>query len=377
MGKAILYDLIHFQRADKVILGDKDFNKVSELQKMIDSPNIIPVEIDVTDKDRLITLMKGVDCVISAVTYQYNYEIASTAVEARVNYCDLGQNIEIVEKEFTLSNKAKEKAITLIPDGGVAPGMVNIIAAHGIRQFDRVNSVKMRVGGLPKYPTPPLNYSVTWSVHGLINEYIEKARILKEGKLTVVDSLSDLEEISFPSPFDGMEAFITSGGASTLPKTYEGVISELNYKTIRYPNHYNIMKAFIDLGFTDDKQVRVNGSTFSPREYLETVLTQKLTSNQNEDIILLRVTIAGRKGKDNVEEVYQLMESYDPDTGLSAMMKTTGFSLAIVAQMIAEGKIKEVGVLKQEEAIPTDHYLSELAKRGINITKEERILSQL
>ncbi|MDH5716479.1 MAG: saccharopine dehydrogenase NADP-binding domain-containing protein [Spirochaetia bacterium] len=368
MAKAIAYDLIHYQNAEKIILASRHIKKTRDLKKWLNSENIVPVEIDVKDTPKLIELMKDIDCVISAVSYQYNYLAALAAVKAGVNYCDLGQNVEIVDKEFTLAEEAKEKNITIIPDGGVAPGMVNIIAAHGIKNFDSVDKVLMRVGGLPQHPIPPLNYNVTWSVHGLINEYIEKARILRNGEFIEVDSLSELESITFHYPFNKMEAFITSGGSSTLPKTYEGKINELNYKTIRYSNHHLIMKSFIELGFTNEAPVTFSDNNFSPRKFFEKILDEKLKKDIVEDVILMRVTVSGLKEGERQTEIYELIDYYDPVSKLTAMMRTTGFSLAIVAGLIAKKQIKKTGVLTQEESIPTDIYLSELKKRGINVT---------
>ncbi|MDH5680919.1 MAG: saccharopine dehydrogenase NADP-binding domain-containing protein [Spirochaetota bacterium] len=370
MGKAIVYDLIFQQGASKVILGDIQMDSALRLQKELGSSRVHPVSIDVSKFKELVSLMDGVDCVVSAVVYQFNHFVAQAAVEAGVHYCDLGQNVEVVDEEFALHKLAVEKGITLIPDGGLAPGMVNIIAAHGIKHFDKVTEAKLRVGGLPRYPKPPLNYNITWSVHGLINEYIEKARILRNGKLVEVESLTELETLDFDEPFGRMEAFVTSGGTSTLPLSFEGKIDELNYKTIRYPNHMTIMKALIDLGFADEDIVKVDGKELVPRHLLETLLRAKFAQGV-EDVVLLRVSVSGKKGSEECQEVYELVDYYDNDTGMTALMRTTGFSLAIVAGLIAERKIATPGVLTQEEAIPTELYLEELAKRGLKVSFRE------
>ncbi len=370
MGKAICYDLIHHQKADKVILGDLSLNNSLTVQKEIGSSNIHPVEVDVTKQKELVSLMDGVDCVISSVVYQFNHYVAKAAVEAGVHYCDLGQNVQVVDKAFGLDKLAKEKEITLIPDGGLAPGMVNIIASHGIKHFDEVDEVQLRVGGLPQYPTPPLNYNITWSVHGLINEYIEKARILRDYKIIDVESLTEIETLTFPPPFNRMEAFVTSGGTSTLPLTYQGKIRELNYKTIRYLNHGQIMKALIDLGFTDESKITVDGQDVIPRDLFETLLKARF-KQRAEDVVLLRVTVLGKKKDQWVEEVYEVIDHYNQEQEMTALMRTTGFSLAIIAGMIAEKKIQQYGVLTQEESIPTDLYIEKLAERGIKVSFSE------
>ncbi len=372
MGKAVTYDLINHQKADKVILGDLSLSNSLAVQKEIGSSNIQAVEVDVTKIQDLVSLMDGVDCVISSVVYQFNHFVAKAAVEAGVHYCDLGQNVQVVDKAFGLDALAKEKKITLIPDGGLAPGMVNIIASHGIKHFDEVDEVQLRVGGLPQYPTPPLNYNITWSVHGLINEYIEKARILRDYKIVDVESLTEFETLTFPPPFNRMEAFVTSGGTSTLPLTYQGKIRELNYKTIRYLNHGQIMKALIDLGFTDESKIMVDGQEVIPRDLFETLLKARF-KQRTEDVVLLKVIVTGKKNGQTVEEAYEVIDYYNKDQEMTALMRTTGFSLAITAGMIAERSIQKYGVLTQEESIPTDLYLEKLAERGIHVGFKESI----
>ena len=367
MGRAIAHDLVHNQKAGHLTLANRTPDKAEELQKWLGSGKTSVASLDINDHNRLVKLMKGHDCVVSALSYHHNFIMARAAVDAGVNYCDLGQNVEIVDREFTLTEKAAARGITIVPDGGVAPGMVNIIAAHGIRQFDAVDSVLMRVGGLPQDPQPPLNYNITWSVSGLINEYSEKARILRNYEYIETNSLEEPETISFHYPFNRMEAFITSGGSSTLPLTYQGRIRELNYKTIRYPNHYHIMKAFISLGFTSMQPVSVDGASVIPRSLLEHLLKKNLAREHAEDVLLLRVTVQGSRNGRQETDIYEMIDYYDSRTGLTAMMRTTGFSLAIVAGMIARGTIIARGVLTQEECIPGDLYISELKKRGIEI----------
>ncbi len=374
MGYAIAYDLLNHQKVDKIILGDMKLERCIEVKNRLGDNRIETVEIDVTNIDKTASLMKDVDCIISSVVYKYNHFVAQAAVQANVHYCDLGQNVEIVDEVFELDKKAIEKKLTIIPDGGLAPGMVNIVASHGIAHFDEVENVFLRVGGIPQFPNnPPLNYNITWSVQGLINEYIELARVIKDKKEIEIESMTELEEIIFPHPFDKMEAFVTSGGTSTLPSSYENKIKNLDYKTIRYPGHCQIMNALIKLGFTDEDRVLVDGKEVVPRHLFESLLRAKFTQ-RIEDVVLLRVTIEGRKNGKHVQEVYELIDYYDKKHDMTALMRTTGFSLAIVAGMIARGEIKKYGVLTQEESIPTEKYIDELIKRGFQLTYKENIL---
>jgi len=171
----------------------------------------------------------------SAVPYRFNYTLARIAVETITHFLDLGGNNEIVEKELGLSKEAVKNGVTVIPDCGLAPGLTSIITRDIVEQMESVDYVKLRVGGLPVNPKPPLNYQIVFSLTGLLNEYVEDAIVLDRGKIIKKKSMTELETIMFPQPFGKMEAFLTSGGCSTLPYVYKNRINYLDYKTVRYP----------------------------------------------------------------------------------------------------------------------------------------------
>src|ERR671917_551892 len=163
--------------------------------------------------------------------------VARAAVGAGTNFCDLGGNNAVVDAELALDAEARAAGVNVIPDCGLAPGMVSVLAAHGAARFERLDELHIRVGGLPQTPRPPLDYQIVFSVVGLINEYVERARVIRGGQVVEVESLTEIEALEFPAPFERMEAFQTSGGTSTLPDTFHGRLQELDYKTIRYPGH--------------------------------------------------------------------------------------------------------------------------------------------
>src|SRR5262249_1219664 len=154
-----------------------------------------------------------------------------------VNFCDLGGNDAIVRKELLLDEFAKERGIAIVPDCGLAPGLVSILTAAATEGLDDIYEIRLRVGGIPVEPQPPLEYSLAFSVDGLINEYVEDANVIIDGKPTVVPALTNVEEIEFPQPFGVLEAFCTSGGVSTLTETFQNRVQHLDYKTIRYKGH--------------------------------------------------------------------------------------------------------------------------------------------
>ena len=309
---------------------------------------------------------------IGCVSYAHNYELAKLALEARCHFVDLGGNEEMVGKEFLLHDLAKEQGVTIIPDLGLAPGLVSILAVSAAESLDELYEIKLRVGGLPVEPEGPLNYSQVFSIDGLINEYYEDVTLIRDGRLMTLPSLSEVETIEFPKPFGMLEAFTTSGGASTLPQSYEGKIQHLDYKTIRYPGHCRQIALLKELGLMDCKPLSLrSGAKLSPRELLHQLLSDKLPKS-DADVVLVRVIVTGMRDKTPLQLVWECIDYADQAEELSAMMRMTAFPASAIAQMIARGDLAERGVLRQEHVVPVKLFLAELASRGITLTMTER-----
>lgn len=369
MGRAITFDLARSREVEEVILADIDIEKAKNAYK-IDDQKVRFEHIDVTNSN-IVESMKECDSVISAVTYQHNFMLARAAIDARVNLCDLGGNIDIVEKELELNKRAKKAGITIIPDCGLAPGITNILAFHGAKKFDEINAIHLRVGGIPQNPEPPLGYKIFFSVQGLLNEYTGKARVIRNGKIMEVDPLTEIEEIEI-QPFGKLEAFQTSGGTSTLCNTFKGKVKELDYKTIRYPGHCEKFRVMMDLGLASQEAIEVDGQMVKPRDILAALLNAKLADKDAKDVVILRVSISGKKEGKKKKIVYNLIDYFDENNNISAMMRTTAYPASIIAQMLANGRIKERGALPPELCVPADLFLAELKKRGINVTMESK-----
>jgi lysine 6-dehydrogenase len=238
-----------------------------------------------------------------------------------------------------------------------------------VARFDRVESLKIRVGGLPQSPRPPLNYQMVFSAEGLINEYWEPCVILEGGKKRTVEPMTAVEMLEF----DGvgrLEAFYTSGGTSTLPDTYEGKIDFLDYKTIRYPGHCQLFRPMLELGLASRQKLDVDGQQVEPRAVLKAVLDHKLSFG-DLDMVLVRVTAEGTKAGEPVTRTYEIVDRQESRSGLTAMMRTTAFPAAIVAWMAAGGHIATRGCAPQEKVVQPELFIAELRKRGINLTIRE------
>ncbi|MHA1629083.1 MAG: saccharopine dehydrogenase family protein [Candidatus Heimdallarchaeota archaeon] len=370
MGRAAAFDLLRHEDTKTILLADIKFEQAKKVAQWLNDPRVKPLTLDVTKKEHVREVMEQVDTAIGCVSYQFNYELSKTAIETKTNYCDLGGNNTVVSQQFSLHEEAKKAGITIIPDCGLAPGVASILTAYATEKFDTLEEIHIRVGGLPQNPKPPLNYSLIFNVKGLTNEYLEPAEIIRDGKLMKVESLTEIEEITFPSPFGKLEAFQTSGGTSTLPKTFLGKVRELDYKTIRYKGHCERIKTIFDLGFREEQKINFKGCKISPREFLEFMLVKSLTHKDTKDVTLLRLWVIGKQKNNRKRFTLQIIDYFDEQTNLTSMMRMTAFPVAIIARMITKGQITKKGVIVQEFNIPSGKMLEELRKRQIVISEE-------
>ncbi len=377
MGRAVAFDLLRHDDTEEVRLADIDFKLAKNIAQWLDDDRVIPLKVDASNDEQVLEAMNGVNSVIGCISYTFNYNFSKLAIKVGANFCDMGGNNIVVNKQFTLNEDAEKANITIIPDCGLAPGVASVLVANGANKFDSLEEIHIRVGGLPQNPKPPLNYSLIFSVQGLTNEYIEIAEVIRNGEITKVESLTELEEIEFPEPFGKLEAFQTSGGTSTLPKTFLGKIKELDYKTIRYKGHCEKIKAIFDLGFKNDNEIEFNGCMISPRKFLERMLVENLTHEDAKDVTLVRVEVIGYKHKEKKKISYQIIDYFDEENNLTSMMRMTSFPTAITARMMANGTITKKGVIVQEFNIPSDIMIDELRKRKINIDVKEEIIGDL
>jgi lysine 6-dehydrogenase len=365
-GSACAYDLLQDPAVKEVRLADIRVADVEPFLAPYSGKRLIPTPLDVRDDEAVLALMKESDAVMSALPYYFNYDMAVAAVDAGVHFCDLGGNTEIVFKQKTLHDRAAASGVSVIPDCGLAPGMVNILAEHGIRQFDSVEAVRIYVGGLPQNPEPPLNYQIVYSLEGVLDYYTTLSWVLRGGKRTRVKALSEREPVEFPTPLGTLEAFHTAGGLSTMAFRYEGKIPTMEYKTLRYPGHAALMESIRELGLLDLEPVEVKGHKVVPRDSFIATVGPKLRKPNGKDLVALRVTVEGTKAGKPKRVGWELLDYFDAQRGISAMERTTGYSLAITGLMQARRKVAP-GVLTPDEAIPAEQYIAELGQRGVNI----------
>ena len=365
-GSACAYDLLQNPDVKEVRLADLKVDHLPAFLAPYSGKRLLPTRLDVRDADAVRAVMRESDAVMSAIPYYFNLELATLAAEVGVHFCDLGGNTEIVFKQKELDAKAKAKSVTIVPDCGLAPGMVNILAQYGIDRLDEVTAVRIFVGGLPQNPEPPLNYQIVYSLEGVLDYYTTLSWVVRDGKPVQVKALSERVPVQFPKPVGELEAFHTAGGLSTMAWRYEGKIPTMEYKTLRYPGHAALMEAVREMGLLDLEAVDVKGQKIVPRDAFIATVGPKLNKPKGKDLVALRVTVEGKKGGKAQTISFELVDRYDEKSGISAMMRTTGYSLSITGQMQAKRELPP-GVHTPDECIPPKKYIEELAKRGVMI----------
>jgi lysine 6-dehydrogenase len=371
-GSACAYDLLQNRAVQEVVLADVRVDSLPHfLSAYRDDARLRVVRVDAKSHDDVRRVMQGMDACMNALPYYFNLEIATLAVHEGIHCCDLGGNTGIVFQQLQLNEKARSRDISVIPDCGLAPGMVNILAAAGIAALDEARSVRISVGGLPQQPQPPLNYQIVYSLHGVLDYYTPASWVLRDGEPQQVDALTEIEPVAFPDPVGTLEAFHTAGGLSTMPWTYQGKLRTMEYKTLRYPGHADAMRTIRDLGLLDLEPVQVKGQSVVPRDVFIACAEPRLRRPDSTDLVALRVEAEGvREGRDH-RVVFDLLDFQDEATGITAMERTTGFSLSITGQLQARGEVLSPGVLTPDLAVPADRYIEELQRRGVRIQRRE------
>ncbi len=369
MGHGAVFDLINNSPdVESVTIADLDLKRAEMVAGIVGTSRVDARQADASDHTAMKDLMRRHDSVISCVNYWHNASLSRAAIQTGANFCDLGGNNYVVDEQLALDDAAKAAGVSIIPDCGLAPGMVSILAMYGAARFHEVHEIHIRVGGLPKQPQLPLGYQLVFSVEGLINEYVEAARVIRDGRITEVASMTELESIEFEG-FPPLEAFQTSGGTSTLPDTFLGKIRELDYKTIRYAGHCEKFKTMIDLGLASSEEVVVDGQQVVPRRVFGELLQQNLPAD-GPDYVLIRVTLVGKTDGESKTLQYDIVDEQDEGTGMSSMMRTTAFPASIIAQSMARGDVLARGATPQEKAIDPAKFVAELARRNIIIDEK-------
>ena len=366
MGSAAAYDMARSGQVESVTLADVDKARVKamagRINKQSGTKKVVAAQLDASRPTEAAKLMRGHSGVLSAVPYFFNLGLCRAAIESGCHFADLGGNNTVVYQEYALSKAAERKSLGIAPDCGLSPGMASILAGELMRRVGgAADALKLYVGGLPEKPRPPFFYQLVFSVEGLINEYVEPAKVLRKGKIAEIEPLTEPEDF-FMAGFEPLVAFHTSGGTSTLPETFMGKVGECFEKTLRYPGHFQLIRGLYDLGFFSSDKIRVGKAEIAPRALTSQLFLRKLSGNA-PDVTIMRIE-AHNSG---CITSFTLVDRYDPVTKMTSMMRTTAWPASIVLQMICSGAISKRGGIYQELDVPAQAFIEEMEARGIRI----------
>ncbi len=375
VGAALAKLFCSNKNTQSVVVLDSNGTALEELEDTINSPLLKTFKISIERESSIIGLLKGFDCLVSALPYKHNLQLTQLALKMEINYIDLGGRDGMYETQKALHREAEIAERWIIPHCGFAPGMINIMAMHGFEDFDKVDSIRIRAAGLPVNPVPPLNYQLGFSPVGLIEEYIEQPLIIQDGVATYVNALDGYELLSFRARPDlgEFESFYVSSRITTLARDLEGKVGYLDYKTVRYKGHCDIFKSLFQLGF-DSKQIIDIRASLTYRDLLIRQIARKLPSG-GKDFVIAKVLVEGtRNGQSTLRDYELFHESNEP--GLSAIMAATAIPVVTMAEFITEGKLPgKGGVYTPETIVPKTDFLERLIEKGLDLKVVETVSS--
>ncbi|WP_194721034.1 saccharopine dehydrogenase family protein [Noviherbaspirillum malthae] len=335
IGDAIL-NLLSHSGDYRLTVADRDPQRLAHVQAM-QFPGVTTVEADIADGGVVTNLIDGHEVALSACPYFLTPVIAGAAKKAGAHYFDLTEDVESTR---IVKQLAEDAATAFVPQCGLAPGFISIVANDLAGRFDALRDVNMRVGALPTFPSNALKYNLTWSTDGLINEYCNPCEAIVDGHLREVSPLEEVEHFSL----DGIdyEAFNTSGGLGTLCESLGGKVRNLNYKTVRYPGHRDIVKMLVR-----DLQL----GQLERRPILKEVLEAAIPITR-QDVVLVFASVCGmREGR--LEQETYAKKIYSREVNgqlLSAIQITTAAGICAMLDLVMQGRLPRRGLVRQEQA---------------------------
>jgi lysine 6-dehydrogenase len=375
-GIACAIDLLREKDVQEVRLFDTREEELARAKAQIADPRLKTGVVDASKEAELPSHIRGCEAVVSAVPYFLNLGVTRAAIAAGCSMTDMGGNTDVVFQQRGLHEEARAAGVTIVPDLGLAPGLGNILAPAAMAEIEKPEEVRIRCGGLPLEPKPPLRYAQFFSIYGLLNEYSGESICLREGRITRVATLTEPEWIWFPEPVGPCQAVHTSGGTSTLPWSLEGKVPRLDYKTVRYPGHWSRISFLKDLGLLDEEPRALGSAKLAPRAVTAALLEEHLRQFEDRDVVVLRVRARGWTGGREMLRQFDLLEIGDPSPGLTAMMKLTAYPTAAVALDLARGRLRGPGALAAEQAVDAGRMIAHLRSRGITVTETLRSRSR-
>lgn len=322
----------------------------ASLSRLAERVSVATLQVDASSDSELKQAMTGRQVVINALNFQFAERVAGAALRTGASYFDLTEDVAAARAVQTIAASAAPGQ-AFVSQCGLAPGFISIVAAHLMRELEATDEVRMRVGALPLYPSNMLKYNLTWSTDGLINEYCNPCEVIHQGERTNAMPLEGLEEFSL----DGVryEAFHTSGGLGTLCATLEGKVRELNYKTIRYPGHRELMQFLL-------AELRLNERRDLLKQILESAVPVTF-----QDVVVVLCSVTGQRRGQLVQltDVRKIYSQSIGEEAWSGIQITTAASICAVVDLFLQGKLPAQGFIRQEQILLDDFLGNRFGRR--------------
>lgn len=372
VGAALTCMLCEDDEVDAINLIDQNGNTLMDATEHIDCPKLRSHKVSIENQQDLAAILNDSNCVISALPYIHNYKLTKFAIEEGLNFIDLGGDDEMYYKQIDLAKEAERNNCWILPNAGHAPGLVNILAMDGFKDFDSVDDIIIKGDGLPINPEPPFFYQLAFSPVGLIKEYADDAVVIEDGELMKHPALTEVEDekMTIMGKEQQLESFLIAGRVTSIAHLLEGKVKNLKYKTIRYPGHQNQIRTFADLGFLDDSIIDIR-TNLTYRNLLIRQIKKHLPRGK-ADFLHVEVVVKGKKDKKKCTRTYTVEYVYQKGDGHSALVHVTALSTLITAKMVSRNHLNSAGgVSAPEGVLDSKAFIKELEENGLDIQINE------
>ncbi|NND71837.1 MAG: saccharopine dehydrogenase [Rhodothermales bacterium] len=367
IGSAIAQELAARPHITEIRVCDAKSRPLKSLANQISDRRVHSYQINAKDRNGLFSVAEGSSCIVAATDPSVNPMLASLAVELGAHFCDNGGSDDIARQVLQLHEPAKGRGVWVVPNCGLSPGLVEILCLYGVEKFDTARTARIRVGNLPLAPEDPFNFRLSTSAHKVVEDYSHHAHVIVDGEIESVEPLSNIEHVFFREPFGLLEAFSTAGSVVLLAGALSDRVQELDLKTITWPGHADHMKFVLGLGFGESKNIDIR-THLTYRDILVRAM-QKHLGGMHKDAVLVRVLVSGIRDGQEQTMVLEMIDTFDDETGMSAMRRCTGIPAAIITDMLITGQIDGGGASPPEQAIDKSMFLTLLGERGLHVSE--------
>jgi len=372
MGLVATRDLVGSELVEKVILGDVETSRAKTLIKELGSDKVGIVNVDATRPENLVNAIRGSNVLINAIWYEYNLDVMRAAIEAKVNYVDLGGLFHMTRRQMELNDPAQRAGVTAVLGGGESPGITNVMCAASAEKLDSVEEIRIRVGAAEKPTSESEKLVFPFAISTIFDEYSETPVMYLNGRFQEVPPLSGEEEVEFPQPVGrNMCHYSIHSEIATLPLSFRRV-KNVDFKLGVSEKLFKAVKPFVDAGMADTTPIKVERNRISPRDFAIAYLTSRASDEEPSRYVALKTVVEGLKNGKKIRHICDVIGGPSEEFGVkNATGLLTGVGVSIVAQFILEGRVEKKGVVAPEICVPAEALFTELNKRGIKVTAYE------